>query len=95
MAGEATARGPGARRRPEWLALVLHLIVAVFPYSASGLLAPMSGLVALAIIWLALAAVLWRWRPTNPWLALLVPAGAIAAWFVVLSLGDALLGWTA
>ena len=86
---------PGARRAPEWLAIALQLAVGVFPYGASGLMAPPVGLVILAVIWTGCVVALWRWRPENPWLTLLVPVGAVVAWFAVLTFGDAVLGWTA
>ena len=85
-----------ATRRPgEWLALGLMVLVGLFPYGASGLMVPPSGLVVLAAVWIGLFVFLWRWRPGNQWLALVVPLVAVAAWFAILSLGDALLGWTA
>jgi hypothetical protein len=90
----AGERSPG-RRVPEWLALGLHVLVGLFPYSASGLMAPPYGLAILAAIWIALFVVLWRWRPANAWLTLLVPVGAVALWYLVMQLGDSVLGWTA
>ena len=87
---QSIARGPMG-----WLAVALHVAVGLFPYMASGLMAPPEGLVVLALIWIGLFVVVWRWRP-NPavWL-LAVPIAALALWFAVMSLGDAVLGWTA
>src|SRR5687768_9452622 len=85
----------GARRPGEWIALGLQVLVGLFPYGASGLVAPPAGLAVLALVWLALFVALWRWRPANQWLALLVPVGAVALWYVVISLGEAIFGWTA
>lgn len=96
MATDTPSAAPrSGRRAPQWLALALHLVVGVFPYAASGLLAPPVGLAVLAVVWIACLVALWRWRPANPWLALLVPAGAVAVWFAVMAFGDYLLGWTA
>jgi hypothetical protein len=81
------------------VAVVLHVVVGVFPYAASGLLAPLWGIVLLYGVWLALAVVLVRLlRPgprRRPMVAPVVPFVALAAWFAVLSLGEALFDWTA
>ena len=90
-----TSERSATRRLPGWIALGLHVAVGVFPYGASGLVAPLPGLVVLGIIWIALLVVVLRWRPANPWMTLLAPAGAVAIWFAVLSLGEAVFGWTA
>ncbi len=76
-------------------ALVLHVLFGVFPYAFSTLLAPWLGVALLALVWIALAALGWRWRTRRSPLPLLVPLVAIAAWFGVLALGDRLFGWTA
>ncbi len=77
------------------LAALLHLVVAVFPLAASGLLAPAWFLVVVGLGWLAGGAVLWRLRRTAPRRTPLVPVATVAAWFVLVTLGDLLLGWTA
>ena len=73
----------------------LHLAIGVVPYLLTGLVAPPAGVYGLAVVWLALFAAVWRWRPRQPWLLLLVPAAAIVLWVAVVSAGDAWLGWTA
>jgi hypothetical protein len=77
-----------------YVGVALQLLVGVFPYSASGLLAPPLGLVVLWAVWLVLLviAVLLA-RAGRAW-ALVVPAVAVAAWFAIMSFGDAVLGWT-
>ena len=90
-----TAERSEPHRLPQWIALALHILVGVFPYAASGLVAPLYGLVVLALIWLAGIIVILRWRPANAWLVLLVPVAAVALWFGVLTLGEAVFGWTA
>ena len=91
MHGERSiARGPVG-----WVAVGLHVLVGVFPYLASGLAAPPAGLAVLAVIWIGLFVVIWRWRPRPAALVLTVPVAAVALWFAVMSFGDAVLGWTA
>ena len=91
MQGERSiARGPVG-----WLAVGLHVAVGLFPYLASGLMAPPAGLVVLGVIWIGLFVVVWRWRPNPPLWLLAVPVAALALWFAVMWLGDTLFGWTA
>lgn len=78
------------------LGFLLHMAVAVFPYAASGLLAPGWAYVVLYGAWLALLAygiVLFRWRRERA--VLVVPLLALAFWFVFMTFGDFVLGWTA
>lgn len=74
------------------LATLLHLVVGYF-YLVTGLMAPFWGVGTLLLIWLALA--IWGYRIRDRALVILVPLVAIAVWFVALSLGESLLGWTA
>jgi hypothetical protein len=74
----------------------LHVAVAVFPYAASGLLAPGWAYVVLYGAWLALlvyGVVLFRSRRERA--VLVVPVLALAFWFVFMTFGDFVLGWTA
>ena len=78
-----------------WLGLALHTAVGVVPYAGSGLVAPTWAVIVLWAVWAALlvvALVLIRRRPR---LVPLIPAAAVAAWALIVSLGDLLLGWTA
>ncbi len=77
------------------LGVVLHLAVAVFPLSASGLMAPGGAIVLLYAGWAGLGLAAWRTRRTRPWAMLLAAAAAVLMWFAVMTLGDLLLGWTA
>lgn len=71
------------------------MLVALWLYSVSGLVAPPWAVVLLLIVWLVLAVVAVRvHRRRGAW-SLLVPVAAVALWFAVLGLGDAVLGWTA
>jgi hypothetical protein len=77
------------------IAAVLHVGIAVFPLSASGLLAPLWAILVVYSVWLAAAVSGYRsWR-RRPWTALLAPAGTLAFWVALLGLGDWALGWTA
>jgi hypothetical protein len=84
----------GARALLLGLAVLGHLAIAPF-YIGSGLVAPGWAVVSLYVVWLLLLVVLvlvWRRRPPA---ALLVPLGAAALVFAVITLGEQLLGWTA
>ena len=77
--------------------IVLHLAVGVFPYAASGLLAPLWGIAVLYAGWVALlvaAIQMIRGRRRVRFVALL-PVAALVFWFAVLTFGDLALGWTA
>jgi hypothetical protein len=92
---------PGAGRAPRrtttrltgLLTAVLHLAV-LWPYAASGLLAPGWAVGGLLLLWAVLAVVAVgihrRWGAVSA----LVPLLAIGLWFAVLTLGERLLGWT-
>ena len=81
------------------LGFALHLLIAVFPFAATGLLAPPWAYLAVYAWWLGLAFVavrLVRARPRpRPRLVLVVPVIALAGWFALVSFGDVVLGWTA
>ena len=82
------------RRSTAVLTAVLHLL-ALWPYAISGLVAPGWAVVALLVVWALLGAVAVvvhrRWGAVSA----LVPLVAVVLWFGVLTLGEALLGWTA
>lgn len=88
-------RAGGAARIAGWTGLVVHLAVGVFPYAASGVVAPAAAVVGLLAAWAALLGLALRLRKRRPLWVPLVPGGALALWFVVLSFGDRYLGWTA
>jgi hypothetical protein len=93
MAEKRTAHQSPARGIVLAVALALHSGAAFF-YLASGLLAPLYAIILLWIVWLVLLAVLialWRRRP---WWSLIVPPVALGLWYVTLTLGEQLLGWT-
>lgn len=73
---------------------MLHLVV-LWPYSASGLVAPGWAVLALLAVWAllgwAVAAVHRRWGAVSA----LVPLLAMGVWVGALVLGEQALGWTA
>jgi len=85
---------PVVARVASWIGLAGHLCTLPF-YLASGLVAPLWAIVVLLAVWLVLlGACLWAVRARSAW-GLAVPFIAVGIWFVVLSAGEALLGWTA
>lgn len=86
--------GPDWRLVVPWV--VLAAMVAVLPfYLASGLVAPLWAVVGLLLCWAALAYLVVRWRRSHPFGVLVLPVVAIGWWFLVISAGEAWLGWTA
>lgn len=73
----------------------LLLLVVGWFYLVSGLIAPLWAVVALLVWWVVLAWWLVRLARRGSWLTPLVPVVGAATWFVVMTLGDQLLGWTA
>jgi hypothetical protein len=64
-------------------------------YLASGLLAPAWAVIVLCALWSGMAVLDIVWFRTRPLLVLAMPFVAWAIWFVALTVGDLLLGWTA
>jgi hypothetical protein len=76
------------------IGVVGHLAAGVW-YAASGLVAPGWAVIGLLVVWAALSVVLWRLaRRRSAW-ALAIPVLDAAIWFAVISIGEALLDWTA
>lgn len=88
-------RATTAPNLARWGSLVLHVAVAVFPLSASGLMAPGWGLAVIAVGWLVGLVAVWRIGKRRPFVAILVPVATVAAWFAFMSIGEYLFGWTA
>jgi hypothetical protein len=70
-------------------------VATVFLYLASGLVAPLAGVLFLLAGWAVLLVSAIRLRPSRPWLVALTPAASIGFWAAVLTFGDWVLGWTA
>jgi hypothetical protein len=74
--------------------IVAH-VATVFLYLASGLVAPLAGILFLFAGWALLLYGAVRLRTTRQWLVLATPVASIAFWAGVLTFGDWVLGWTA
>lgn len=74
---------------------VAGMVVALWFYLASGLVAPSWAVGLLLCLWLAMLVLSVRWFRSRPFVVLVMPLVAAAVWFVVISAGDAWLGWTA
>ena len=83
------------KKWPAWVGFFLHLVVGVFPYAASGLLAPLYGVAILYVGWFVLLFVALKWWNRAPFRVLLVPAIALAWWFALLTFGELVIGWQA
>jgi hypothetical protein len=92
MTTEAT---PTAGRVVSILGLVLYLATGVFPYLASGLVAPLWGI---AVLWVGWLVGLWltiiMFRRRSPW-TLAMPVLAIGYWWLIITLGERFFDWTA
>lgn len=82
-----------------WLLVVLSVaaqLVVLVPFTiAAGLLAPLWAVVLLHVLWAGYAVLLWWTVRRRPLVSPLVPLGSAATWFAVMSLGEAVFGWTA
>jgi hypothetical protein len=77
-----------------WLAIVAMLVLAPF-FLASGLMAPLWGVIIIMAIWvglLVLGIVLLVKR--RPLWVLPIPVLALGLWWLIMSLGGYFLGWT-
>ncbi|HEX5086410.1 MAG TPA: hypothetical protein VFV89_01295 [Nocardioides sp.] len=86
-------QGPKASPWP-FLAMI-GMAGCFFLYAVSGLLAPWYAVVLLMVIWVLLFLAATRWWTPHPARTLVLPVIALALWFVVLTAGEALFGWTA
>lgn len=85
---------PGWARALGVVGLVAHVVVGYF-YLTAGLVVPGAWLVVFLIVWAALLVVAIRLLGRRPLMVLLVPVGALALLIGGVSLGEAVLGWTA
>lgn len=75
--------------------LVLYVVTGVFPYVASGLVAPLWGIALLYAGWLiGLWVTIRLYQRRSAW-ALAMPVAALAFWWLVITLGESIFGWTA
>ena len=85
---------PGLANAAALIGIAAH-VATIFLYLASGLLAPLGGVLFLLAGWVALLVAAIRWRHSHPWLVALTPAVSIAFWAAVLTFGNWVFGWTA
>jgi len=77
------------------IGLILYVGTGVFPYLASGLVAPLWGIAVLYAGWLVgLWLTVRLFRRASAW-ALAMPVVAVAFWWVVVTMGESVFGWTA
>jgi hypothetical protein len=77
------------------IGLVAYLVVGMFPYLPSGLMVPLVGLWGLWVAWLFGAVLTWRTFRSRPAWTLVSAPAALVFWFVYVSIGERLFGWTA
>ncbi len=75
--------------------LVIYIATGVFPFAASGLVAPLWGIAVLYVGWLlGLLLAIRLYRSRSAW-TLAMPVAALAFWWVVITIGESAFGWTA
>jgi uncharacterized membrane protein YGL010W len=94
MATVARRPNSGLANGAALLGIAAH-VATVFLYLASGLVAPLAGVVFLLAGWVVLLIAAVRRRRSHPWLVALTPAASIAFWAAVLTFGSRVFGWTA
>jgi hypothetical protein len=73
----------------------MYIVTGVFPYAASGLLVPFWGIAVLYAGWLVGLWVTFRlFQGRSAW-ALAMQVVAVGYWWLVITLGESFLGWTA
>ena len=96
LSGNGTPIEPEVRGKwAAWVGFLLHLVIGVFPYGASGLLAPLYGIAIVYVGWfVALFFILKLWN-RKPYLVLLIPVIDIVWWIVLMYGGELVFGWQA
>jgi len=82
------------RQSGPWIG-VAGLVVVLWFYLASGLVAPWWAVGVLLAAWVVMLGLSIAWARRRPFVVLVMPLIALALWVGVLSAGAALLGWTA
>ena len=98
MTTEPSAAASDRSRVPGYvaagLAMAAMVVIGIF-YLSSGLVAPLWAVIVLVVIWAGLVALGVVWFRRHPLRVLALPLGAVLIWFLVITLGERLLGWTA
>ena len=92
--GRVRPQNPRAVSPWPFVGMVL-MACAFFLYAASGLVAPVWGVVVLMLVWLALFLLCCLWWTPHPRRLPVVAVGAMVFWFAAVTAGGAWLGWTA
>jgi len=87
-------RGVVVRRAVATVGVALLVVEASLVFS-SGLVMPLWAVVLLGAIWLAALVLSIRWFVSRPVVVPLLPLVVVAAWFVMVTVGEQLLGWQA
>lgn len=82
------------RRSGPWIGIA-GLVVVLWFYLTSGLVVPWWALALLCAAWVCMLVLSIRWATSRPYVVLAMPLIALALWLVVISVGAAMLGWTA
>jgi len=82
------------RQSGPWIG-VAGLVVVLWFYLASRLVAPWWAVGVLLAAWVVMLGLSIAWARRRPFVVLVMPLIALALWVGVLSAGAALLGWTA
>jgi hypothetical protein len=90
----AQRSNPGMAKAAALIGIAAH-VATIFLYLASGLVAPLAGVLFLLAGWAALLVLAIRLRPSRPWLTALTPVASIGFWAAVLTFGNWVFGWTA
>ncbi len=77
------------------IGLTAHGVVGLIYFAAAGLVAPLYGIIILAIGWSLLLLQAIRWWNPRPRMIIIIPFAALAYWFVIVWFGGRFLGWTA
>ncbi len=93
--GPTPSPSPGPRHRIGAYVGLAGLAPLLFLVLASVLMAPTGAVVALTVVWLLLFGLALRWFVPHPWRVAALPLVMLVVWLGTLSLGDAVLGWTA
>lgn len=90
----STATWP-AGRILSLIGLILYVGTGVFPFAASGLVAPLWGIAVLYFGWgFGFFSTIILYRRRSAW-SLAMPVTALAFWWIVVSIGESAFNWTA
>ena len=94
MGAVAQRQNPGLANAAALIGIAAH-VATIFLYLASGLVAPLPGVLFLLGGWAVLLVGAIRLRPSRPWLVAVTPVASIGLWAAVLTFGSWVFGWTA